>query len=231
MFALSASIRDCPAAACHSKHRVKWLFKWFLRLLLVAVVLVALLCFTKDPVLRVVVEKRIHSATGMEAQIGKFSSGRNGAATYVTLENLKLYNTAEFGGGLFLDIPELHLECDPVAFAQSKLHFTVARLNLAELDIVKNAAGKTNVLALQKLLTRGGATTNGTPASLGGFEFQGIDALILSLGRAKFVDLKDAKHNREIPVNLDKQAFTNVKAEADIYGIAFMLWLRTGGKF
>jgi hypothetical protein len=208
---------------------MKWLFKWFLRLALVVIVLGVIAYFAKDPILRLVIEKRIRSETGMEAQIGKFSSGRNGAATYVTLENLKLYNTAEFGGGLFLDLPELHIECDPVALAQSKLHLTVARLNLAELAIVKNTAGKTNLLALQTFLTRGGATTNGAPIHFNGIEFQGIDVLVLSLGRARFVDLKDTRNNREIPVNLDKQAFTNVKSEADVYGIAIMLWLRSGG--
>ena len=210
---------------------IKWLFKWFLRLALVAVVLVAVLYFTKDPILRIVTEKRIRSQTGMEAQIGKFSSGRIGSSTYVTLDNLKLYNTAEFGGGPFLDIPELHLECDPVAFAQGRLRITHARLNLAELDIVRNAAGRTNIFALQKLLAAGGGQTNGVPADVGGFEFQGIDVLTLSLGRAKFIDLKDAKNNREIRVDLQNQVFPNVKHEADLYGILFMIWLRSGGNF
>ncbi len=201
---------------------MKWLFKWFLRVAIFAVVLVAVLYVTKDPVLRVVAEKRIRSQTGMEAQIGKFSTGRNGTSTTVTLENLKLYNPAEFGGGPFLDVPELHLEFDTVAFAQRKLHLTVARLNLAELDLVKNTAGQTNLFALQKRLLGGGA------AGLGGFEFQGIDLLTLSLGRAKLLDLQNAKNNREIPVDLHSQVFTNVKSDADVEGILFMLWLRSG---
>ena len=63
---------------------IKWLFKWFLRLALVSVVLVVLLYFTKDPVLRVAAEKRIRSQTGMEAQIGKFSSGQSGRTLTIT---------------------------------------------------------------------------------------------------------------------------------------------------
>jgi len=208
---------------------MKWLLKWLLRLALVVIVLMALLYFAKDPILRVVAENRIRSQTGMEAQIGKFSSGRIGSATYVTLENFKLYNTAEYGGTPFLDIPELHLEIDPVAFAQRRLHLTVARLNLAELDVVRNAAGQTNIFALQKLLTGGGVEKKIGTAEVGGFDFQGIDVLTLSLGRAKFTDLKDAKNNREIRVDLQNQQFNNVKAEADVYGILFMIWLRSGG--
>ena len=210
---------------------IKWLFKWFLRLALVSVVLVVLLYFTKDPVLRVAAEKRIRSQTGMEAQIGKFSSGQSGTATYVTIQNLKLYNTAEFSGTPFLDIPEVHLECDAVAFAQRKLRIRLLRLNLAELDIVRNAAGQTNIFALHKLLNPGGPRKSGAPAEVGGFEFQGIDLLNLSLGRAKFIDLKDARNNREIRVGLENQLFNNVKSDADVYGILFMIWLRSGGNF
>jgi len=214
---------------------MKRLFKWLLGSALVAVVLVVAAYLSKDAILRVVAEKRLHSATGMETHIGKFSSGRIGPATYVTLENLKLYNTAEFGGGLFLDIPELHLEFDPAALAERRLHIRLARLNLAELDIVKNAAGQTNVFAIQSLL--GGGTTNGTTngatssaaVELGGIEFQGIDVLTLSLGRAKYLDLGNPNNNREIHVDLQRQIFNNVKAEADLYGILFIIWLRSGG--
>ncbi len=208
---------------------IKWIFKWLLRLTLVLAVLGVGLYFSKDPVLRVVAEKRIRSQTGLEAQIGKFSSGQTGTSTYVTLQNLKLYNTAEFGGAPFLDIPELHLECDAVALAQRKLRIRLARLNLAELHIVRNAAGQTNIFALQKLLNPGGTRKSSAAADVGGFEFQGIDLLNLSLGRAKFVDLKDAKNNREIRVDLQNQIFNNVKSDADICGILFLIWLRSGG--
>lgn len=210
---------------------IKWLLKWFLRLALVFVVLGVVLYFAKNPVLRVVAEKRIRSETGMEAQIGKFTSGQSGASTHVTIENLKLYNTAEFGGGPFLDIPELHLECDTVSFAQRRLRITKARLNLAELTVVKNAAGRTNLIALPSRLTRNTPQKKESPDELEGFEFQGIDQLILSLGRVKLVDLKDARLNREIRVDLQQQIFNNVKSEADVYGIVFMIWLRSGGGF
>ncbi len=46
---------------------IKWIFKWLLRLTLVLAVLGVGLYFSKDPVLRVVAEKRIRSQTGLEA--------------------------------------------------------------------------------------------------------------------------------------------------------------------
>ena len=103
---------------------MKWLFKWLLRLVFVAVVLVVVLYFAKDLILREVAENRIRSQTGMEAQIGKFSSGRTGSATYVTLENLKLYNPAGFGG-LCMASPPVTAPSTP-SFELLSLHATTS---------------------------------------------------------------------------------------------------------
>ena len=55
--------------------------------------------------------------------------------------------------------------------------------------------------------------------------------LNLSVGKANFIDLKEAGNNREIRVDLQNQIFKNVKSDADVYGILFMIWLRSGGGF
>jgi uncharacterized protein involved in outer membrane biogenesis len=208
---------------------MKRLIKWLLRLVLVVVVLVVLVLVFKDSVFRVVAENRIRAQTGMDVKIGKFSSGI--FSPVVTIENLKLYNTAEFGGTLFLDIPELHIELDSIALAQRKLRITLVRLNLAELDVVKNEAGQTNIFRIKNKVQGGGSKKNGLQEALGNFQFDGIDVLNLSLGKAKFIDLKDAKNNREIRVDLQNQIFKNVKSDADVYGILFLVWLRSGGNF
>ena len=208
---------------------MKWLIKWLLRMVFLVVVLIVLALVFKDAFFRVVAENRIRAQTGMDVKIGKFSSSL--FSPVVTIENLKLYNTAEFGGAPFLDIAELHLECDPGAFAQRKLRIKLARLNLVELDVVKNEAGQTNLFSIKSRLEAGGGKKSGVQEMLGGFEFDGIEVLNLSLGKAKFIDLKDAKKNREVRVDLQNQIFKNVKAEADVYGILFIIWLRSGGAF
>jgi uncharacterized protein involved in outer membrane biogenesis len=208
---------------------VKRLFKWLLRLIFVVVVLVVLVFAFKDSLLRIAAEHRLRAQTGMDVKIGKFSSGI--FSPVVTIENLKIYNTAEFGGTPFLNIPELHIELDSLALAQRKLRITLVRLNLAELDIVKNEAGQTNIFRIKNKVEGGGSKKNGLQAALGDFQFDGIDVLNLSLGKAKFIDLKDAKNNREIRVDLQNQIFKNVKSDADVYGILFLVWLRSGGNF
>lgn len=208
--------------------RVKWLIKWLLRLVFLVVVLGVLLLVFKDSILRVVVENRIRAKTGMDVKIGKFSSGL--FSPNVTIENLKLYNTPEFGGTPFVIIPELHIECDPIALAEHRLRIKLARLNLAELDIVRNEAGQTNIFSLLPQARPGKSSEADLTAALNGLEFDRIEVLNLSLGKAKFIDLGNPKNNREIRVNMQNQVFRDVKSEADVYGILFLAWLRSGGE-
>jgi hypothetical protein len=206
----------------------KRIFKWALRLGLIGAALIALLLLLRNPVTRIVTERRIRDQTGMEVKIGKFSSGL--FSPTLTIESLKLYNTAEFGSGLFLDLPELHLEMDAAALARHKLRLTVARLNLAEVNVVKNEAGQTNIINLLNRTTSGSGKKAVTRKLMGDFQFDGVDTLTLSLGKARFIDLKDATRNRELSMNAQNQVFKNIRSEADIYGMLAMIWLRSNSR-
>src|SRR5215831_17748646 len=204
-------------------------FKWTRRVIFLAVALVVLTLVFRDTIQRNVVEQRIRSATGMDVKIGKYSSSL--LSPVVTIEHLKLYNTPEFGGTLFLDIPELHIEIDALDLAHQRLHITMLRLNLAELNVVRNETGQTNLFSL-KNPSRSRTLQTVLPKDIPpDFDFTGIDVLNLSLGKAKYVDLKAPKNNREFHVNMENQVFKNVKSEADLYGILVVLWLRSGGSF
>jgi hypothetical protein len=61
------------------------------------------------------------------------------------------------------------------------------------------------------------------------FEFESIDVLNLSLGRMRFIDLKNRANDRDVNINADNQVFNNVKTEGDVYSIMFLIWLRSGG--
>jgi hypothetical protein len=210
---------------------MKWLFKWVLRLALVVAVLAILFVVFKDSVLTTMAENRIRSRTGMNVRIGKLSTAL--LSPVVTMENLRLYNTPEFGGGLFLNIRELHLEIDPLLLAQDRLRFKLIRFNLAEIDIVRNKAGHTNIMSFvedQKKPSSGGKGKSDAEKLLGDLKFDGIDVLNLSLGKAKFIDLKNSTNNSEVKVDMQNQIFKNVQGEGDAYAILFMIWLRSGGK-
>jgi len=115
---------------------MKWIFKWLLRLFLLAVVLIVVALLSLNSMLRVWMEHRIRAQTGMDAEIGKISVGI--IEPTMTIQNFKLYNPPDFGGAPFLDIREVHAEYDRAALVRHEIHLTLLRFNLGELAIVKN---------------------------------------------------------------------------------------------
>ena len=196
------------------------LIKWLFILLFVAIAVIVGLLLSKDAIGKAAAEQQIRAQTGMDVKIGRFSIGL--LSPVVTIENFKLYNTPEFGGTPFLDIPELHLEYDRAAFARRQLRITLLRLNLAELTLVRNDRGKTNIASFAAAPARAVKTTNMV-------QFIGVDVMNLSVGKAHFIDLINPSKNREFNANLQNQVFRNVKTTGDLYGVLILLWLRSGG--
>jgi uncharacterized protein involved in outer membrane biogenesis len=209
---------------------MKWLFKWLFRLFVLAVVLVVILLLSLNSILRVWVEHRIRAQTGMDAEIGRFSLGL--IEPTVTIQNFKLYNPPDFGGTPFLDIREIHAEYDRVALAKNDLHITLLRFNLAELDIVKNQAGQTNIflpgIKSPARKSGGGGNLLANFKKQFGYDFTGIDVLNVSIGTAKFIDLKDQRLNREQKIGIENCIIKNVKSPDDLAGLVALIWLRGG---
>lgn len=212
---------------------MKTILKWFVGLLLALVVLAVIFFLSLDTILRVVAENRIRAQTGMDAEIGKFHLGLT--EPVVTIKDLKIYNSPEFGGTPFLSIPEIHVEYDREALLKNQVHLTLMRFNLGELDIVKNEAGKTNLLSLGVALPG-----KGKPAEdqmLKEFkartklDFQGVDVLNVSVGSAKFIDLKNPANNREQKIGLENVVVKNVRSPNDLAGLAVLVALRGGDFF
>jgi len=209
---------------------IKFIFKWLFRLFLLAVVLVVILLLSFNTILRVVIENRIRAQTGMDAEIGKFSAGI--VEPTVEIQNFRLYNPPDFGGTSFLNIPEIHIEYDRAALARREIHVTLLRFNLGELDIVKNEAGQTNIFSLGVPLAakKSGGGTAGFKRQTG-YDFKSIDVLNVSIGKVKFIDLKNQRNNREQTVGLDNLVLKNVKSQNDLAGLAVLVALRGGDFF
>jgi hypothetical protein len=168
----------------------------------------------------------------MDAEIGKFSVGLTEPT--VTIQNFKLYNPPDFGGTPFLDIREIHAEYDRHALRKHDLHITLLRFNLAELDIVKNQAGQTNIFSIAGIASfqKAGAAGRATGfLRQTGPEFTGIDVLNVSIGKARFIDLKDQRLNRAQEIGIENCVIKNVKSQADLAGLAVFVALRGGDFF
>lgn len=142
---------------------IRWFFRWLFRLVFViftlAVIAVVALLLSYNSILRGVIEHRIRAQTGLDAEIGKFKLAIFSPS--IELQNIKIYNPKNFGGAPFLNIPEIHIEYDRAALLEKKLHITLLRLNLAELDIVKNRKGQTNIFAFAGLPGEKSVTATG----------------------------------------------------------------------
>lgn len=203
---------------------IKFVFRWAFRLVLLALVLAIGLLLLKDNIARNLAENRVRRETGFDVKIGRLEFSL--FAPRMTLENVVLYNPAEFGGSVFLDVPDLHLEYNRKQLAFGKLHFHLLRLDLRELHIVENQHGRTNMI---DLLHRVAPEILGAPPrSDGGYTFAGIDTLNLSVGTVRYTNLRLPKRNQEMKLALRNDLTQNVRTEQDIAGVLFKVLLRAG---
>jgi len=215
---------------------IKFFFKWAFRLFIAAVALVVVaivvLLLSYNSILRVIIEHNIRAQTGMDAEIGSVNFALT--APTIHIQNFKLYNSRDFGGTPFLDIPEIYVEYDRAAFMRQEIHVTLMRFNLGELDIVKNQAGQTNIFALG-LSAPAKKSGGGQPAinfkKQTGYDFTGIDVLNVSIGKLKYIDLKNPQDNREQTVGIENCVMKNVKSPGDLAGLGLLIGLRGGDFF
>ncbi len=214
---------------------MKFVFKCLLGLFVLAVVLAVVFFLSLDSILRVMIQHNIRAQTGLVAQIGKFHLGL--LEPVVEIKHLQLFNSAEFGGAPFLNIPEIHVEYDRSALKKGELHILLLRFNLGELDIVKNQAGQTNLFALGVALPtkKSAAGSHGEELAAfknqTGLDFKGIDVLKVSVGTAKYIDLQDPQNNHEQKFGIENQVVNQVKTTADLTGLAALVALRGGDFF
>src|SRR5471032_3196443 len=103
---------------------MKFIFKRAFRLFITAVVLavvgVVVLLLSYNSILRVAIERNIRAQTGMDAEIGSLKIALTSPT--IRIQNFKLYNSSDFGGTPFLDIPEIYIEYDRAALMHREIH-------------------------------------------------------------------------------------------------------------
>ncbi|HEY0550521.1 MAG TPA: AsmA family protein [Verrucomicrobiae bacterium] len=195
------------------KNFLRWTFRICVTLLCLTLLLAVLAVLLKDIIAKSLAEKNLRDNTGMDAQIGKLEIGL--ATPTVNLEGLKLYNPADFGGGTFLEMPQLRIEYVPGDIRSGKLHFKTVRLNLSEVHIVKNKNGKTNIELMQKESKK---KTSGQKdkSDIPGVNFGGIDTLYLTVGKIRITDESNPKNNEVIDVGVKEEVGRDLKTELEL---------------
>lgn len=196
------------------------LIKWVFILVLIVVGLVVGLIFSKDAIAKAAVEQQLRAQTGMDVTIGKLSLSL--LSPIATIENLTLHNTADFGGTPFLNIRTLQIEFDREALAHRELRLKLLKLNVAELSVVINDLGQTNIVNL--------AAAPKPKRTSDMVEFKGIEVANFSISQVGLLDLKNQKNSRQFHPNLQNQMFRDLKTSGEFYGAFVQLWERTSRK-
>lgn len=193
--------------------------KWTFRIVVLVVLLVVAVIIFRNSIAKFVVEWNLADETGMEVKVGKMDVGI--ATSVIRIENLKLKNTKEFGGSTFLDIPEIYVEYDRDALVSGKFHATLMRFTMTEVSIVRNQAGKTNIYTLTERIEKKHRHKKRKEP-----DFGGVDELKLTLGRARYLDLKTPANNYEFNFYLQNETVKNVKSERDLTGVIMLAVIR-----
>ncbi|HTD66403.1 MAG TPA: AsmA family protein [Candidatus Limnocylindria bacterium] len=191
----------------------RWAIRLFVTLFFLVLVLAVIGVLLKDEIAKSLAERNLRANTGMDAKIEKMDVGL--ATPTVSMEGLKIYNTADFGGGTFLEMPELRIEYVPGDIRDGKLRFKTVRLNLTEVHIVRNKSGKTNIELMEKETKKKSSGQKGK-SNVPGIDFGGIDTLYLTIGRIRITDERDPRNNEVINLGIKEQVGRNLKTEADV---------------
>ncbi len=193
-------------------HKFRKPLRWLIAVLgvLLGVAVLGLLC--RDSILKLAARKTLQACTGMRVEIANFKTGLRTPA--IQMQGFKLHNYPEFGDSVLLDVPDLLVEFDSELAAQGKLRFKQLRVNLAELNVIRDAAGRWNIEKVEKEMTeRNAARTNRNERRL---EFAGIEALRLTIGRINYTDRQKPSRSRQIDVNIRDELVQGIKTEEDL---------------
>ena len=191
---------------------MKKFLRWLIGVLLVLLGLAVLALLFRDSLLKMAACKTVQATTGMRVEIAKFKTGLRTAA--IEIQGFKLYNYPEFGDSLLLDVPDLLVEFDSELASTGKLRFKRLYVNLAELNVIRDASGRWNIEKVEKEMTeRNAARTNRSERKL---EFAGIDQMRLTLGRINYTDMEKPSRNRRIDANIRDELVQGIKTDTDL---------------
>jgi len=199
---------------------IRWVFRIVLGLLLLAAALLVAAIILLDTITREIIVSRLRSQTGMEVKIATVHVGL--LSPTISVEGLKLYNTAEYGGSVCLDMPELHLEYDTAALRARQLHLTLLRLEVTQLSVVVGKGGRSNF----EILKQKSKESDKNKSALDRLKFTGIDVLNVTLGKFHLTN-RTTGRGEEIDFGNKNQILRNVKTGADLSALGLTTFMQS----
>ena len=160
-------------------------------ILLVIVVVLVVISFFRDFIIKEGIGIGIKSVLGSEGRVGNFSMSLLGQK--VRIKDLKIYNPEGFPKEVFLDMPDIKVDYDLPAMLKQELHLPLIVVDMNEMVVIKNKDGLLNVDELKIIKEQKAAHPDKTnkeekktekPAELK----MKIDKMTLTVGRVIYKD-------------------------------------------
>ena len=203
---------------------------------LITLLVVGLLSF--DWIVKRTIQSRVNASGVAEVEIGSLNIGL--LRPHLEVRNLKVFGQSQFGGVQILDLPELRVEYDRDAFKAQELKLRLLRIRLNELILVDGfAGGDTNMFQrlqgyselIVAYTNRLSEVTNrldlASAQRIGNATFTGLDRLELTVGRVRFLDMKDPLSEKVATLNINRRVMTNITDLSGMAPLAMELLVRT----
>jgi uncharacterized protein involved in outer membrane biogenesis len=190
---------------------MKKLFKWAFRLVILIFALVAIVVLFRNPILRTLAEHQIRKETGMETVLGRVRIDLR--SPLVRFDNVRLISPPEFGGRLFLDLPEVRVEYDSVAVLFRRLRLRRLVFRLDEIRLVRTAQGRTNLQLLREQLAR---AQLGARLARYSWQYDGTENVIFAVGRLKYIDAREPAKSEEVHVGVHNVTIRPLRSAEEI---------------
>ncbi len=198
---------------------MKFLARWLFRLLVLALALAVALLLLRDHLLEEYLEAHGQRLTGLEVRIGRVESGL--LRPELHLEDVRVYDPPEFGGGPFLTAREVHLEYDPAALARGSLRLRLLRAHVAELVVTEDSQGGQN---LRTLAARG--LLRDAPAAPWPLQWEGVETVNLTVDRVRRVNPWQPARNLSLDPGVRQAVFKSVCTVQDLW----LIWAHLAGR-
>lgn len=183
---------------------MRFVLRWTFRLVIFAIVVAMAVVLLRGVIAKSILEQQLRAATGLEVQIGSVELSLS--APSVTLRDVRLTDTAEFGGIRMADIAEIHAVYDRGAIRSRQLRFQLLRLDIRELHLVESLQGKLN---LGRFAVASGPAATQTKAA---WRWVGADVFNLSIDRLRYTSLKRPEASQQVTLGMANEVLLKVES-------------------
>ena len=170
-------------------------------------VVVCGVAWQKDEWLRSRAESYCRNDLGMDLSIGGMQVGV--LESFLNMQSIRLNNPPDFGDSPMLHLKEMQVEYDRQGLSENRIKLPWVKLDLQELNIVKNKVGQINLNGLKDLMKL-------SDQSDSEIKFESIDRLELTLRKVQYIDMNNPDNPKFIDLGIEAKVFENVKDAGEV---------------